>query len=183
MMIRKSVSLLLLALAGCALGPVYEQGVTTQDELVARQGPPAYVAEGKKGEQRLFWPTGPMGTSTIMARFDAQNRLLAYEEVLDTAHFSNIQAGMSMDDVQREIGPPWAPWTVYFAARDEIDWEWRYCDSWGEMARFNVLFDGTTKKVRSTLAMTDTQRFGIPAATCGHVYVAPLRMLPGTKSQ
>ena len=54
--------------------------------------------------------------------------------------------------------PPVPHWTVYFEARDELVWEWRYCDDWGEPARFNVLFDGTSRRVRSTLSLTESQR-------------------------
>jgi len=34
-------------------------------------------------------------------------------------------------------------------------WEWRYCDVWAMPARFNVLFDGTTGIVRSTLTVRE----------------------------
>ena len=47
--------------------------------------------------------------------------------------------------------------TLYFAARDELVWEWRWCDDWSEPARFNVLFDGTSGKVRSTASLTERQ--------------------------
>jgi len=173
---RKAALLLFfLLLSGCAVlgGPTYSPGVTTQAEVFSSKGPPAYFWEEPNGVKRFFWPTGPMGTSTVMARFDAQQRLLNIEEVLDTQHFSKIQAGMSMDEVLREVGPPYEPWTTYFKARDELAWEWRYCDSWGTAARFNVLFDATSKKVRSTLSLTEAQRFsyGRGAPSCGHAYI------------
>ncbi|MDE2598087.1 MAG: hypothetical protein KGL40_00535 [Rhodocyclaceae bacterium] len=167
-------ALLLPLLTGCStlLGPPVIPGVTTQAEIVARKGPPALHVEEAKQVTRLFWPTGPNGTSTIRARFDGQQRLISYEEVLDMQHFSKIQPGMSMDDVLREIGPPFAPWTIYFKARDELVWEWRYCDSWNAAARFNVLFDGTSKLVRSTMSLTEAQRFyGRLSPPCGQTYL------------
>ena len=174
----KKTALLLLSIvvSGCAIlgGPTYTLGTTTQTQVMSAKGTPAYFWEEPNGVKRFFWPTGPMDTSTVMARFDAQQRLLSIEEVLDTQHFSKIQPGMSMDEVLREIGPPYAGWTTYFKARDELAWEWRYCDSWNAAARFNVLFDGTTKKVRSTLSLTESQRFsfsrgGTPG--CGQTYI------------
>lgn len=52
---------------------------------------------------------------------------------------------MTQAEVLQLIGPPQPDWTAYFKARDELVWEWRYCDSWREAA-LDVLFDGTTKK-------------------------------------
>ena len=45
-------------------------------------------------------------------------------------------------------------------ARDELVWEWRFCDDFQEPARFDVLFDGTSGRVRSTLAQPE--RFSNP---------------------
>ena len=58
-------------------------------------------------------------------------------------------------NVLRILGPSYPGWTIYYKARDELVWEWRYCDVWSEPARFNVLFDGSSGKVRSTLSRTE----------------------------
>lgn len=174
-MLRKTALLLLvLLLGGCAVlgGPTFTPGVTTQAEVFSQRGAPAYFWEEPGEIRRVFWPTGPAGTSTIMARFDKAQRLLSYEEVLNTEHFARIQAGMSMEEVLREIGPSYPGWTSYFKARDELVWEWKYCDSWNTTARFHVLFDGTTKKVRSTMSLTEQQVLGLRfAPPCGHAYI------------
>ena len=169
-----ALSLITILASACAVlgGPQFTPGTTTRAEVFAYKGPPAHIAEETNGIKRFFWPTGPAGTSTVMARFDAKERLISYEEVLDMPHFADIQPGMSMEDVTRLIGPPYAGWTAYFKARDELAWEWRYCDSWNSAARFNVLFDGTTKKVRSTLSLTEAQRFGWRSSpSCGQTYI------------
>lgn len=171
---RISLFLLTLLLSACASlgGPNFTPGTTTQGEVFSYMGPPAHYSEEANGVKRFFWPTGPAGTSTIMARFDVKQRLLTYEEVLNMPHFAGIQSGMSMDEVKHLIGPPYAGWTTYFKARDELVWEWRYCDSWNGAARFNVLFDGTSKKVRSTLSLTESQVFGWRSSPpCGHAYI------------
>ncbi len=54
--------------------------------------------------------------------------------------------------------PPFRREPSYFKARDELVWEWRYCDHWNEPARFNVLFDATSMRVRSTLTGTERSR-------------------------
>ena len=76
-------------------------------------------------------------------------------------HFARIQAGMTTDDVLRTPGPR-SGVDRLFQARDELVWEWRYCDDWNEPARFNVLFDATSMRVRSTLTGTERsqKRFG-----------------------
>ena len=72
----------------------------------------------------------------------------------------NVEKGMSKDEVLRILGPSYPGWTVYFKARDELVWEWRFCDVYSEPARFDVLFDGSTGKVRSTMSMTE--RLSLP---------------------
>lgn len=174
-MASKTTQLLLaILLSGCAAlgGPTFTPGVTTQAEVLAYKGAPGYVSEEPNGERRLFWPTGPYGTSTIMARIDKNQRLVGYEEVLDMEHFAGIQAGMSMDQVLHLIGPSYPSWTTYFKARDELVWEWRYCDAWSSGARFYVLFDGTSKKVRSTMSLSEAQMSGYRTAPpCGQTYI------------
>lgn len=170
---QKSLLALLCALlGGCAIfgGPPVELGETRRADIIARLGAPAVTWQAEDG-QHLLWPSGPNGTWTILAVFDAEQRLQRYENVLDREHFSAIKEGMSMDEVNQLIGPPYEPWTVYFARRDELVWEWRYCDAWGEAARFNVLFDGTSKRVRSTLSLTEVQHFGGKHRPCSNIYL------------
>ncbi len=171
---KLGLALLLLSLAGCATfeGPRLTPGTTTQQEVLSYRGPPQHAWEEPEGIQRLFWTSAPAGTSTVMARFDAKKRLISYEEVLNMPHFADIQSGMTMDEVIRLIGPPYHGWTTYFKARDELVWEWRYCDSWNGAARFSVLFDGTSKRVRSTMSLTEAQVFGWRnSPPCGHAYI------------
>ena len=76
------------------------------------------------------------------------------------------------NEVLQLIGPPVPHWTIYYEARDELVWEWRYCDDWNEPARFNVMFDGTTRRVRFTYAAPEHLRglsgFGDFRGWCGH---------------
>ena len=103
---------------------------------------------------------------------NAEHVLIERKNVLNSAHFAKIQAGMSEEEVLRVIGPPYPAWTVYFKARDELVWEWRYCDDWNEPARFNVLFDGSSRRVRSTYAAPEKLRaaldFQYQPRWCGH---------------
>ena len=151
-----------LALSGCAnlLGPGLQPGVSTRDDLDATLGAPAMRWAEPDGSERLAYPFGPAGFQTWMAVVSPNGRLVSIENVLEETHFARIQAGMSQDEVLRTLGPSYPGWTVYYKARDELVWEWRYCDVFREPARFDVLFDGTTGKVRSTFS--SPERIAMP---------------------
>ena len=121
-------------------------------------GVPALRWQTPEGGETLVYPFGSMGFHTFFVHGDAAGRFVSRENVLTMKHFGRIAAGMTQDEVVRTIGPPVPEWTVYFKARDELAWEWRYCDDWNEPARFDVLFDGTTLRVRSTLTVPERQR-------------------------
>ncbi|MDE2440666.1 MAG: hypothetical protein KGP14_06550 [Betaproteobacteria bacterium] len=127
-------------------------------DIERQMGFPALRWQEPGGGETLVYPFGSMGFHTFFVRGDADGRFIARENVLTTTYFNRIGAGMTQEEVIRTIGPPVSAWTVYFKARDELVWEWRYCDAWNEPARFNVLFDGTTLRVRSTMSATERIR-------------------------
>lgn len=147
-------------LAGCAAydgaGQIPVDARLTDVERT--MGVPSLRWKEADGGETLVYPFGAMGYHTFFVRGDASGRFVSRENVLTMKHFARIQAGMTQEEVVRTIGPPVPAWTVYFKARDELVWEWRYCDDWSEPARFNVLFDGTTGRVRSTLSATERLR-------------------------
>jgi hypothetical protein len=148
-----------LLLAGCASfdGYTLKPGTSTVDETMQLMGEPAMRWQETDGTGFLVYPRGPAGVTTYMFRFDARGILASRENVLDMKHFALIRSGMGKEDVLRIIGPPFPGWTQYFAARDELVWEWRWCDDYSEPARFDVLFDGTSGLVRSTQSMAERQ--------------------------
>ncbi len=161
-------------LAGCAVftDSALQPGQGTAASVQERMGPPAMRWTESAGGETWVYPSGPMGYHTWFLRLDAAGRLIERKNVLDAAHFAQIAADMSEDQVVRRIGPPHPAWTVYFSARNELVWEWRYCDDWNEPARFNVLFDATTRRVRSTYSAPEKLRatfdFQHLPRWCGH---------------
>lgn len=157
----KNIVALLCAMliAGCAAydGRGLMLGVSHHADIIQLMGEPAMRFAEPDGSQLLAYPRGPAGFQTYMLRIDAQGILTHRENVLDQKHFARLQPGMTQDDVLRLIGPPWPDWTIYFAARDELVWEWRWCDDFNEPARFNVLFDASSGRLRSTLNLTERQ--------------------------
>ncbi|MDP2881644.1 MAG: hypothetical protein Q8N89_08700 [Azonexus sp.] len=158
---RLSGLLLLVAvLAGCAVsdGHRLRVGASRIDEVERTMGLPALRWREPDGGELLAYPFGPMGYYTYMVRTDRNGTLVSHENVLDPVHFARLKAGMTEEEVLRTLGPSVQSWTVYFKARDELVWEWRYCDDWGEPARFNVLFDGSTRRLRTTMSQTESMR-------------------------
>jgi hypothetical protein len=132
-------------------------GQSDMAEIIGVMGEPRMQWANSDGSRRLAYPRGPMGVHTFMVDVGADGKLQRIENAMTLEVFSRIQAGMNKDQVLRILGPSVPAWTMYFKARDELVWDWRYCDDWNQLARFSVLFDGTTGAVRSTLTLREDQ--------------------------
>ena len=155
---RLLVILASLILAACAAydGRGLQPGVANVEDVVAQMGQPALSWQMADGSQQLVFPRAPNGVHTFMAYFGPDRRLQRLENVLDAGHFAKIRPGQDhQDDILRLLGPSYPGWTAYFAERDELVWEWIFCDEWSRLARFDVLFDGKTGIVRSTYQRPD----------------------------
>ena len=159
----KAILLLACALliAGCASvdGRTLKPGVSNIDDVITLMGEPAMRWREPDGSQLLVYPRGPAGLNTYMVTIAGNGTMVRREGVLNTRHFALIREGMSEEQVLRTLGPPVPQWTVYFERRDELVWEWRYCDPWNEPARFNVLFDKTSMTVRTTQSRPESMMF------------------------
>lgn len=161
----------LLSLSACASysGRGLQPGTATLPDVLATMGQPALQWQDTDGSQQLAYPRGPEGTQTFIVHVGADGRLEKIEGVLDSEHFARIENGKSDQvTVLRLLGPSQPQWTAYFERRDELVWEWRFCDSWNEVARFDVLFDATTGIVRSSYQRPDIPDWGDHAPSCGH---------------
>lgn len=158
-----------LLIAGCAgySGSNLKPGVSTLPEVVASMGEPAMVWKNPDGSEQLAYPRGPAGTQTYMAYVGPDGKLQRIENVLDTAHFAKIQAGMSKDEVLRVLGPPGPLWTQTYSRSNTLAWSWLFCDSASLQEFFDVMFDATTGTVRTTEQRPNFEgRLGIQP-TCG----------------
>jgi len=117
-------------------------------------GNPAMRWQDSDGSQQLAYPRG---IHTFMVHIGSDGKMLRIENVMDMKTFSRIHPYMTKNQVLRILGPSEPSGSAYFKARDELVWEWRYCDEWNEPARFDVLFDGSKEVVRSTMSLTESQ--------------------------
>lgn len=147
-------------LSGCASysGSGLKPGIASEADVLQTMGTPSLRWDLPDGGRQLAYPRGPAGFETFMVFIDGGGKLLRITEVLNTESFARIREGMTQTEVLQLIGPPQPQWTAYFKARNELVWEWRYCNSWREAARFDVLFDASTKKVRTTQTWTESQK-------------------------
>lgn len=157
---RLSHILAAFALAGCASygGGGLRPGEARVEDVLRAMGPPAMRWQLPDRTLQLSYPRGPAGVHSYMVHVGADGRLARIENVMTVEAFSKVRPGMTKDEVLMILGPPEPAWTAHFPARDELVWEWRYCDDWSEAARFDVLFDARTGTVRSTMGMTEAQR-------------------------
>jgi hypothetical protein len=148
-------------LAACASysGGGLKPGESRLEDVQRVMGEPAMRWQDADGSLQLAYPRGPAGYHTYMANFGADGRLQGIRNVLEPESFQRIRPGMTKDEVLRALGPSQPAWTAYFKARDELVWEWRYCDNWGDPSRFDVLFDGSQGTVRSTLSLVENQNW------------------------
>lgn len=142
-----------LLLAACAgySGRGLVAGASGMDDVLRIMGEPRMQWTEADGAHRLAYPRGPMGVHTYMVLLGPDGKLRSIENVLDPQTFRRIEPGMHKDRVLQMLGPAEPSWNAYFKARDELVWEWRYCDEWNKASRFDVLFDASRKVVRSTM--------------------------------
>jgi hypothetical protein len=161
-----------LLLGACAAYSGYglKPGEDRLEDVLRVMGQPAMRWQNADGSAQLAYPRGPMGFHTYMAYVGSDGKLRQIENVMDQKTFARIQAGMTKEQVLHILGPSFPSWTVYFKARDELVWEWRYCDAWNEAARFDVLFDNSKATVRSTMSLTEAQMgfCGEGGCLCAH---------------
>lgn len=147
-----------MLLVSCASynGRGLKPGTDRMENVLQLMGKPAMSWQNTDGTVQLAFPRGPMGYHTYMAIIGADGILKKIENVLHEKSFARIKPGMTQEEVLYLLGPPHPNWTAYFRRRDELVWEWRYCDAWSEPARFDVLFDNSMGTVRSTLSLTES---------------------------
>lgn len=162
------LSSLLLAACASYSGSGLKPGEARLDDVQASMGTPAMRWQDADGSIQLAYPRGPAGFDTFMVRLGPDGRLQSITNVLEPAGFARIRPGMTKEEVLRVLGPPDYSRTVYFKARDELVWDWRFRADSAAPARFLVLFDSTLGTVRSAIIRVDLQPSGRGSHGHGH---------------
>ena len=61
------------------------------------------------------------------------------------AQFYSISSGMSLQEVERLLGPP--DYTMSFARSRTMAWDYEYRDTWGHLSLMSVTFDAEGRAV------------------------------------
>lgn len=151
-----------MLLAACASysGSGLKPGEARLEDVQSLMGPPAMRWQETDGSVQLAYPRGPLGYHTFMVELRPDGRLQRIANVLEDEGFAQIHAGLTKDQVLHVLGPPDYSLSVYFKARDELVWDWRFCSVFGTPARFQVLFDGTSGRVRSAISQVEVHPRG-----------------------
>lgn len=89
-----------------------------------RLGAPTAEHALADGQRRLEYSGGTFGRRTLMVDTDAQGRVVRAENVRDEAHFNQVKAGLSQDQLRSQLGEPSRIWGV--AYRGQTVWSYRY---------------------------------------------------------
>jgi len=131
-----------LLVAGCASysGSGLKTGTSTAAEVRRIMGEPAKICPLADGGQNLIFPRGPAGLDTYNARIDGKGILRSVENVLDEDSFERVVRGKTTkNELLCIFGPPLQE--TYFSARNELVWDYRFMNVFGNPSRFHVLLD------------------------------------------
>jgi len=114
------------ALSACSsYGPQSLGNGASVDATSRAMGAPTAETALPDGGRRLEYARGPYGKHTYLLDFDAQGRLLRWEQVLTEARFNTIRAGMDASEVLAQIGHASDQYMVGWHVRQTV-WAYRY---------------------------------------------------------
>ncbi len=116
-------SLLVLTACGSYAPPANLAGAS-QDQIVARMGPPDMQRQLGDGTSRLEYPTGPRGLHTWFVYLDASGRAARMEQVLTEKNFNRIRPDMDQAQVRELLGRPNGAFQLA-RSRGEV-WNYRF---------------------------------------------------------
>jgi len=113
-----------LWLSACAGLPSSLQPGDTVDTVLQQLGPASAEYPLPGGGRKLQFASAPFGKHTYNVEFDADGRLLRWEEALTEARFNRVEPGLPAAAVRERFGPPARIWGVRY--HDQTVWTYRY---------------------------------------------------------
>lgn len=118
-------ALMMAGIGGCAgYSPQGLQPGASEADVIRAMGPPTGRYTQPSGKTRLEFARGPSGRETFMVDFDAEGRMLDWEQVMDLWYLTRITPGLDVDDVLLRVGHP--AFMQKFPRQQIEVWSYRY---------------------------------------------------------
>jgi hypothetical protein len=124
--LRRSAAAVLAAFVAACASTGTQKYPPGSNASTVLQGMGAPTAEHRlaAGGRRIEYAGGTYGRKTYMFDFDASDRLVGIDQVLDEAHFNAIRSGMTPAEVLAQIGRPSTTWPIGW--QRQTVWSYRY---------------------------------------------------------
>lgn len=144
-----AVALGAVGLVGCDQHKIdkLEEGLSTEADVRAEFGEPAYVWNESDGSRTFEYNRQPAGHRNYMVTIGPDGKMSALRQVLAPAYFAKVQPGMDQQEIRRLLGQP-AKRTSY-PLKNEAEWDWGWIDPPSTKMLFTVVFDAQGKVLRS----------------------------------
>jgi outer membrane protein assembly factor BamE (lipoprotein component of BamABCDE complex) len=138
-----------LTLTGCdqVAQKELQVGASSKDDVLVKMGKPTMIWEEKDGSALYEYPRGPEGHQTYMVKIAADGKYQGMDNILNEGNFNKVAAGMTRDDIRRQLGRPTE--TTMVQLKKEEMWTWKYMRNNSESRRFHVMMDAEGKVVRT----------------------------------
>lgn len=144
-----AVALGAVGLVGCDQHKIdkLEEGLSTEADVRAEFGEPAYVWNESDGSRTFEYNRQPAGHRNYMVTIGPDGKMSALRQVLAPQMFEKIQPGMTDEQVRRMLGMPAK--RMRFALKQETDWDWQWIDPPNREMVFTVTFSDEGRVIRS----------------------------------
>ena len=131
-----------------------EEGVSTEEDVRERFGPPEAVWDGPDGAQVYEYNRQPAGYQNYQITIGPDGKMAALRQILTERNFALIQPGMPMEAVRKLLGKPMKITTYDLKKETHHDWRYRDGPNESDSKVFTVVFNPDLR-VLSTLSVRD----------------------------
>ena len=124
-----------------------EEGLSTEVDVRAKFGEPAYIWQESDGSRTFEYNRQPMGARNYMITIGTDGKMSALRQVLAPHNFEKIQPGMTQEQIRRMLGKP-AKMVPYQLKQTE-EWYWNWIDPPTRQMQLTVVF-GPDRLVQSS---------------------------------
>ena len=115
-----------------------EEGLSTEVDVRAKFGEPAYIWQESDGSRTFEYNRQPMGARNYMITIGTDGKMSALRQVLAPHNFEKIQPGMTQEQVRRMLGMPAK--AMPYELKQTVEWDWNWIDPPTRQMHFTVVF-------------------------------------------